>query len=800
MAISHCAIGAQAEGEAAAATAGGDESANLFNEGLTRFAEGNFDEAVKTFEKAFALNPTNDQIARFMDSANAVRFLQMVRSDNPKIAGIGQTLLTMRRAVRRTKLSDQEGIRAVADKVLGTNDESERLVAMLDSALKYGRNLVPVLIPSLGSPESSVRTLAFTWITKVELDAIPPLVAAARHPNPLVRQNVAMLLGTRPIRHPFSLATLKGLVEEDKVAEVRDAAQQSLDAVQRDAKAKKLAAKDYHLFNASLLYLRPHLNPFAKPEYAPTIYSLNGEEVVAEAVAPFQISPRMAEAELVEALRIAPSFTDAKVQRLENEALQIVQYDDAVGFYAKAPAGESAEGKGGAEVKDLLEKQKPMMDLVRRLRLRAQPKEIVYAALESALESRKPEVAEKLIGVIRENRFRGTVPPALVEALKDRSSRLVRIAAAAAISEWDPEDSQGFGKAAVSTLAEAAVLSGVRIVHKVMGNADNATRFDSIFRDLNIDSGANLPDVVEGIERAVDLPPDIVLVDEEARPVPGGRERAPVNAIVRELRKAYRTTGTPIVVAVDPRKIAEKKALYESEEKKVLVVPADCTKASFKSVVLDRLFTGSEDQTARATALAARAAEALAAASARPSHLPLESAVKPLLEVLQNRPDEVRVPAITTLGNLRTAATVALKPLAGLYSNAENAVAVREAAMLAVGRILAASGEKAPPEVLRAVLSGMAEADPKLREPSYIAFGAAGATDEEQLRALTFEASVPAPAAKEGAPEAKPAEGEEKAGEKAEKAEKDEKPEEAEKAEKPEKAEDEKKAEGEESK
>jgi len=715
-------VRAQEEGEASA----------LLKEGLIHFQEGKYSEAITAFEKAFAQNPTNDQIGQFLDAANSIVVMQMIRADDPKIAGIGLKLLELRRAARRTKASDAERISADVEKFFSTDDDQERLLKMLTAANEFGRNLVPALLPKLGDAETTTRTRAYLWVTKLEKDAVLPLVAAAQHPNQLVRLNVARLLGTRPLRDPFALGTLAAMAEKDADEEVRQSAKESLEATVRDGHGTRIyPAKEYHYEIAKKLLDVPHQNPFAGPEYAAAVYKLNGEELVAETIAPFQFAPRLAEMQLVAALRLDPAYHKAKVLKICNEALMVVQYDEAVKFYGTEGAA--------ADVKAVLDGQKAMMDSVRRLRIRAETPAVLLDALSLAVRENHPEAAEKLIEVIRDNEMRGPIPAALVETLATSSSRLVRIAAAEAIALWNPEDTGSFGEAAVAMLAEAAVNSGIRTVHKVMGGADNVARFDDMLRELNLESGVSLKGVAEALNRSHGLPPDLILMDEDVKANGGAASKAPVNLFINELHNGTRTAATPVVVAVDPAKLDEKKKLYENEEKNVLVIPANIDRTGFRNQVIDRLFAGSDDAKARATGVAIRAANALAHLTGAGTRLPVSRLAKAIEPVLTNRPDEVRIPCLQTLGNLRGAAAGSLQAVAQAYGNGENSVAVREAAMVAVGKILSASKGPAPAEVLKTILSAMGEADPKLRAAGFIAFAGAGASNQEQLRVLIDE-------------------------------------------------------------
>ena len=195
---------------------------------------------------------------------------------------------------------------------------------------------------------------------------------------------------------------------------------------------------------------------------------------------------------------------------------------------------------------------------------------------------------------------------------------------------------------------------------------------------------------------------------------------------------------------MDPAKLDEGKKLYENEARKVFVIAADSDKTAVKNQVVDHIFASNDDEKARSTKQAAQAAEALARLASGNTRFPVASALEPLLETLQNRPDEVRIPALTALGNLGPAAAPAMARIAGVFSATENDAKVREAAMLALAHILTGAPEAVPDEVMKAIHSGMADADARLRQASFAAYSVSGAPDDDALRQLFVAAQVPA--------------------------------------------------------
>ncbi len=724
---------------------GGGDVKSLLEQGLYSFEEGDFDASLAAFEKAFAQSPTADVIGGFVEKATAAKIYEMILSKDPRVAGMGRQILESSSKVYKQRLGDAEQVKRAVDETLGSESQ-DQLVKMIQNANTFGRNLVPALIPVLADTDLARRSVAINWIgSRIGIDAVPILQAARKHPNPTVRRNVADLLGVRQLRHQVSLATLKAMAETDASPEVKDTAVNSLSAILGDlnGRGKESGAKEYFLENAIGYYLHSHKNPFASTYYTPTVYRLEGENVLGEQVADFQLSERMAQHALEEALELDPEFHEAQVLTLCNDAAQVYEYDLNVDYHAKDDSH--------ADVKGLLEKQKSYVDFVLRNRLVQWPDEVLFDGLGQALEDGRGDVARKIVETIRETYRGGRAPESLVKALEDSNSRLVRIAAAIALAHWNPT-SRDFdaGEVVVSILSEAVVTSGVRTAHKVMGDSQQANRFAEMLADLNMESSSATDTIEKAYEVVVSSPPDVVIMDENVTKSSGKKEVAPINHFVNQLRKNYRSAGVPVVVVVPAASLQKAKPLYEDAERKVWVVPDSIDRLGLNNTVFNKIFEDKDDAKAHATRLARAAGEAINYLAMVPTRIPVRKSVESLRKVLKNRPDEVRVPCIMALGNLK--AGEAVGELAVVFESSENAKEVRVEAMRAVGKALQGLSGGASPAVLKIIEGGMQSADLDLRRASWYAFSNARADPKKHLQALL--ARVPAMAAEPGSPPA----------------------------------------------
>ncbi len=692
-----------------------------------KYQEGDVSGAIAGFEDAFRQDPSNDVVYSFVQEVSYAGLLRMVRSDDKRLSGAALKLLSKVKEVQTQKSSSVDDMQAAIDEVFRTTDRTERLVLTGNAARTYRRNLVPLLIPYLADPDLERRSTAINWIGHtIGVDALPVLHAARQHPDETVRTNVAKLLGAGPLRDRSSLATLKAMAEADASANVRAAADRAFESVHADraSGAPVRSAKQYFLQNAYGYYLRPHKNIFDRGYYEPTVYRLEGDRVVSETVARFQVSERMAQADLEAAIELDSGYAPAYVLGVCNDAAQVVEYDQNVAFYRE---------RGDDAMQALLASQAGYVDSVLRLRLVQATSAELYRALGQALDDKRSEVAVKVIQTIRETRRPGDVPDVLLDALEDPNSRLVRIAAAVAISERNPGDEFTAGDNVASVLAEAALSSGVRVVQRVIGDRQTANRFAELLRGLNMESYSPLKTIEAAYSSIVESPPDAILIDENVSIEQRPASTAPINHFVSQLRKNYRTANVPVVVVVPSTRLRAAEELYASDERKVLVISDSIDGLGLKNQVFDPLFAGADDAKTQATALAAGAAEALASLAERSCGIDVSGTGSLLVRVLENRPDSVRLPSIRALGLIGERA--AAGPLATTFQNADNADEIRAAAMTAIGDILHRGGA-ASDALLSVIEEGMASDNLTLRRPSWYAFSGAQAPGESRLAAL----------------------------------------------------------------
>jgi hypothetical protein len=717
----------------------GQDVEALLQQGMESYQAGDKEAALRAFEAAFQLKPSNDALSKWVDDVRLDVILRMAQEKNSRLAGAATAILKGARTFRGELNEDAAQIEQAVQGAIAASGE-ERIRLVIEATQLFGRNLVPALLPLLGDAELENRSLAFSWIARsIRRDAIPPLVAAWKHPDERVRVNVAKLLGSSPLRDPYSAAYLAGMVESDTSSVVREAASEALQTIVTEANGSDASepAKVRFLRNATQLFLNPHRNRFDRSSYSASVFDLVDGQVVATRVARFQVAERMAQQNLREALALDSGFRLAHVLNLLNDCAQVVEYDHQYKW------NQSQDSAG--DDRALLEAQKPYIDSVVRLRTLAAPSDVVYSALGEANKRGRSEIARYLIERIRERQLKGAVPDALVDALEDKNSRLVRVAAAIAIAERNPTSGFDAGAQVVSMLESAVVRSGVRTVVRAMGNKDLANRFHSMIEQLGMESRFELDSSSEAYVTITNLPPDLVLIDDElaAESAFASAKQAELPAVfVNALRRDYRTVNVPVIIVVDPARLESTRQTYQNEENRVWVVPSNIDVLQLEKSVLAEIFAGADDDKSLANEVAADAARALESlASANNPVFPVAGAVESLTQSLAKRTDVVRLPVIRALGAIGSEA--AIPGLAQVFSNADNASEVRATAMKALGRILSASKGKVSDAVAAVIREGASASDPEVRKVAWAALGDAG-IDPSAVFDIYFSSSAAA--------------------------------------------------------
>jgi hypothetical protein len=394
------------------------------------------------------------------------------------------------------------------------------------------------------------------------------------------------------------------------------------------------------------------------------------------------------------------------------DAMQLSEFEEGLRLF-----------KADQEMLAFLQTQNEMMESVIEPRLFAAEKSSLFAALDLALAERQNDVAETLLRIAKETHRGGAAADAsLIKALAQSSSLGVRVRAAVTLAQSQSDLPATAKELAASVLAEAILNAGVRIAHKIMGNADYANRFEGLFRELAVESHSNSRSVEEGLIRASSLPPDVIVVDSQIPSATAPAGLVPVNHLVNLLRKRARTAEIPVIVVLDAGRFEQERPTYENKDKKVLVVPHDIDKVELKNSILDTLLDSSEDAQAKALELGNLAAATIEELSGNDRGIPVTAVIAQIEQALMNRPDSIRLPLLTALGNLRARVAASVPAISQLFAATENSVEIREAAMLAIGRILDASDGPVDPAVVSIIKEGMGEKDLRLKKAAAFAF------------------------------------------------------------------------------
>jgi CheY-like chemotaxis protein len=303
----------------------------------------------------------------------------------------------------------------------------------------------------------------------------------------------------------------------------------------------------------------------------------------------------------------------------------------------------------------------------------------------------------------------------------------VRYAAAEACLKLAPTKRFANADKVVPNLGAAVQESGSRTIFVVAKDVQVRNRLTGELRQMN-----HLPFAIEtakqGVLRARGASGlDAILIHTELNRG-GAADDFDVAQFIDQINQDYRAAGTPVIVVVPHADLEERGKIYEG--KAAGVVPDDVDPVVLKDK-LEALWSGEKakpgDPKAKATEVARRAAEALAAADPRTPVFDLRQAIPGLLQALETQPDVVRIPALRALGNVHARESV--DRAAAIFDNQQNSKEVRCAAAYCLGEAL--RGQSMPQKVFESLKAALKEGDAALYAAVTEALGKASLTRDQ---------------------------------------------------------------------
>ncbi len=608
----------------------------LLDEGLSLFKQDNLEGAQQKFEKALMLDVTSEEALAWVEKVGYHQLLAAIGSDNASIESQMNTLLELTTREVRQRERDPQMIEAALTAMFGGGDRLEQERALYAGINTHGVYLLPGLVARTAEADQPVRVRAIIMITKLSDDAVLPLSRVLQ--SSTILQVQAAIAALQRIGNPAAIPSLLRTAEIHPDSLVRESAR---DAARALGAAGGLSASDALLAQANRFY--NDSNYMTRTYHDALVWEIDGEQLTHTDVAEWALNELRADQLIRDAIALDGSNVRAHALDACNRMARFAEYRAVQDVIA------DRVGKGELEESRLAELrgQELEMDKVKSGAY-ALSDATLLAALDLALEERRPEVAIELLQATRSFITPGTraddVPAALGRAL-GYDHRGVRFAAAECISYLNPRGYADGGEV-IRNLSEGVTEAGRRVALTIFPEEDDQLHVRSLLERANVAS-FNDETALGGLERALMFPKDLIVV------APGLKDM-PTAELIRRFREDYRTKHTPILVISDESEYTENEATYGSAENGILVVNRSIEPLRLRDDLLAGVLA--DEARERDTMIAARAAETLRYLAARETSFDLSLARDALVAALENPSDTVRIPAcraIASLGILR---------------------------------------------------------------------------------------------------------------------------------------------------
>lgn len=578
-----------------------------FQQGVDFLRRGRDEEALRAFEKVLASNPSTEEAYQLWKSTDHEVWLDILskEGDFELIAKRLMGLASMGRLERR---DDADAIRALISQL---GDATTRRAATRQLAAEHGEYAVSYLLPALAdSGDQERRVTAMQALAEMNVDVVPPLVAALGSEDAYLRRNVALTLGY--IGDPRAVAALATVVGSDPDAGARQAAQDALGRMpgqNADAVAAWVALGD--------LYLARDEGALAG-QIGDVVWSW-GDGALVHVQVPGGVYP------------------DAMARQCFGMALAIDPSSQAaLSGYVRAQVGEVARlqalADNGEDVAELLEAANNGSVEVGLAGVDA-----ADAALQSAIAAGDVGTAMALVQAVAEMAVAAT--PGLAQALRAEDGGL-RSAAAVALGQIAIDTRSSISSDAVAELSHAVGRQISRVAYVLDGNDQRAAAIAGGLQSQGMmvtvaGSGVN---GLLGLRRLPGV--DVVLV----------ADRLPdltTQQVLSELGADSRFAETPVLVISDD---ADAAAELYGESSAGIVTGDDVS--GVEGVMSESLGADRE----QADQLSRQAAETLASLAAAGADI--STALDSLAGTLATRPDAVGIPASLALSRAGTGGQV----------------------------------------------------------------------------------------------------------------------------------------------
>jgi HEAT repeat protein len=675
----------------------------LFDEGMLSLQKGEFDAALAKFKALFQEDPNQAVVLDLIRSTETKSFLKMLEKGG-EFELVAKRLLSMGHVAAKERSKDRERILPLVETAIKDTDLEKRRTASRTIMANHGAFAVPELVRYLGSNDTDERVRAIFVLEDIGVEAILPLVEVLNSPDAQVRQTTIIAL--RKLADPRAYPILEWVASsKDQPDSVRRAADNALRAMGDMMGKSDLTPEQAFLKLADMYYTKA-------PDLLTALGSVNtiwkweeGQLKHADAPA-FLYHLRLAEKACMMAIQANPQSTNARSMLAIVYAAQQVSLASATQEFMDSELGKSEMARLA------------MADAA----IRSSGPSVLMGALGIALKYNDAPVA---IAILKALPTYGNVPvdsgSTLVAALSYPDQRIQWNAALTCI-RLNPKEAFPRSAEIVGLVSGAVSLSSVRQALLIVDDTKAAVQMATDLTQAGMHAVRALSGS-DGLNRSKQVPFDVVIVASPLKDIMA-------DEIVHDIRRDFRTSKTPILVAVPESQAEATKALYGSQVEAVITTPLSAN--VYVPVVKDAAAKSPLNDRDRALALSEEACAVLAEASTT-GVFDFSKAAPALVGTLNtNKPDSLKMKALAALkkwGNEGNA-----PGLLDAVAMSTNAEAVRAESARIAGIVM--SGKAPTAKGFEILVAGLSDASVQVRVACAGALGACKLTDAQRAMVM----------------------------------------------------------------
>jgi len=186
----------------------------MLAEAIGAFDRGQEDASLAKLKEILATAPSSEDAYRLVNAIEARKWARMLTREG-EFAKVIMELMVKGRPTATRKVADKEAITALIAK-LDSSDWAERMQAYRSLAADHGEYAVPYLVKRLSSDDPLRRAAAMSWLRKLGIQAVLPLIQTLEIENEMTTAAAATVLGQigdgRAAPYLLCAATGKGMV------------------------------------------------------------------------------------------------------------------------------------------------------------------------------------------------------------------------------------------------------------------------------------------------------------------------------------------------------------------------------------------------------------------------------------------------------------------------------------------------------------------------------------------------------------------------------------------------------------